>query len=59
MFVSSKLGTRWSGPFTVVKTLPHGVVEVHEQDGNFIVEMKSAKLRIYFSKITFLKIRFR
>ena len=30
---SSKLKSRWSGPFTVVKVFPHGAVEVQSDDG--------------------------
>ncbi|GJU39434.1 hypothetical protein Tco_1192391 [Tanacetum coccineum] len=46
-YISGKLKTRWSGPFTITKVFPYGTIELSQPDGpNF--KVNGHRVKHYF-----------
>jgi len=34
LFCEGKLRSKWQGPYTIIKTSPHGAITIQDNDGN-------------------------
>lgn len=47
-FVSSKLCSRWIGPFVVTNVFPHGVVEIQHLEISKVFKVNGHKLKSFY-----------
>ncbi|XP_038889080.1 uncharacterized protein LOC120078928 [Benincasa hispida] len=47
-FFVGKLKSRWSGPFRIKTILPHGQVELTNEDGNNVFKVNGQRIKPYY-----------
>ena len=45
-FGEGKLHSKWKGPYTIIKTSPHGAITIQDDDGN-IFKVNDQRLKIF------------
>jgi hypothetical protein len=46
LFGEGKLWSKWQGPYTIINTLPHGMITIQDDDGN-IFKVNGQCLKIF------------